>query len=52
MSTKATYVFKDHDVVKFISIIHDKYVVVPAYKPPNKIVLICTKHHIDYLKIK
>lgn len=31
---KATSVIKDHDVTETMSTIHDKYVVVPAYKAP------------------
>ena len=33
MSTKATSVFKDHDAAETLSIIHNRYVVVPADKP-------------------
>ena len=51
MITKATSVFKDPDVAETMSIIHHKYVVVPADNAPNNIVLICKKHHIDFLKI-
>ena len=41
MRTKATSVFKDPDVTETMSSTHDKYVVVPADKSPNNIVLIC-----------
>jgi hypothetical protein len=51
MITKATSVFKDPDVAETMSIIHHKYVVVPADSAPNNIVLICKKHYIDFLKI-
>jgi len=51
LDTKATFVFKDSEVAETLSIIHDKYVVVPADKTPNNIVFICIKHYIDCLKI-
>jgi len=49
MSTNATSECKDHEVVGTLSIIHDKYVVVPADKAPNNIVLICRKNYTDCL---
>ena len=51
LDTKATFVFKDPEVAETLSIIHDKYVVVPADKAPNNIVFICIKHYIDCLRI-
>jgi hypothetical protein len=51
LDTKATFVFKDPEVAETLSIIHDKYVVVPVDKAPNNIVFICIKHYIDCLKI-
>ena len=39
MNRAATYIFKDPDVVENLSTIHDKYVVVPADKASNNIVL-------------
>ena len=50
MNTKATSVFKDPDVAETLFTIHDKHVVLPAYKYPNNIILICKKHYIDCLK--
>jgi len=56
VSTKPTYVLKDHKVAETLSTIHDKYVVVPADKAlnnrHNNSVLVCKKHYIDCLKIE
>lgn len=52
VNTKATSVFKDLDVAETLSTIQDKYVVVPAHKATNNIVLICKKQNIDCLKIE
>ena len=49
MSTKATSVFKDPEVARTLSTIHDKY------GAHNSIALICKKHYtayIDCLKIE
>ena len=51
MSTKTTSVCIDHEVAEIPSIIHDKYVVVPADKAPNNIALICRKHYTDCLNV-
>ena len=47
--THATSIFKDPDVAKTLSTIHDKYVVVPADKAQNNIVFICKKYYIECL---
>jgi len=49
MNTHATSIFKDPDVAKTLSTIHDKYVVVPADKAQNNIVFICKKYYIECL---
>jgi hypothetical protein len=49
MSTKATFIFKDHE---FSETIHNRHVVVPADKAPNNIILICKEHYNDCLKIE
>ena len=49
MSTHATSVFKDPNVAKNLSHLHNKYVVVPADKAPNNIVFICKSHYINCL---
>ena len=41
MNTTATSALKDPEVAETLSTIHDIYVVVPADKAPNNIVLIC-----------
>jgi hypothetical protein len=43
MSTKTTSVFKDPEIVETLSIIHDNYVVVPADKAINNIILVWKK---------
>ena len=49
MSGNATSVFKDPYVAKALSTIHNKYVVVPADKAQNNIVLICKTFYIQCL---
>ena len=48
MSANAASVFKDSDVAKTLSTIHDKYVVVPADKTQNNIVVSKTYNIHDY----
>ena len=43
MSTRSTSIFKDPNVAKHLSLLHDKYVIVSAYKAPSNIVL-CVDH--------
>jgi hypothetical protein len=38
MSTRSTSIFKDPNVAKHLSLLHDKYVIVSADKVPNNIV--------------
>ena len=45
MSVNATSVFKDLDVAKILSTIHDKYVVVPADIVRNYIVFVCKTYY-------
>ena len=52
MSTKTTSVFKDPEVVETLSTMHDNYVVVPADKAINNIILVWRKHYIDCLMIE
>jgi hypothetical protein len=49
MSTRSTSIFKDPNVVKYLSLLHDKYVIVSADKAPNNIVFVCKSHYIDCL---
>jgi len=49
MSTRATSIFKDPNVVKHLSHLYDKYVVVPAEKGPNNIIFVCKLYYIDCL---
>ena len=49
MSTRSTSIFKDPNVAKHLSLLHDKYVIVPADKVPNNIVFVCKSHYIDCL---
>jgi hypothetical protein len=47
MSTRSTSIFKDPNVGKHLSLLHDKYVIVSVDKAPNNIV--CKSHYIDCL---
>jgi len=49
MSTRSTSIFKDPNVFKHLSLLHDKYVIVSADKAPNNIVFVCKLHYIDCL---
>jgi hypothetical protein len=49
MSTRSTSIFKDPTVAKYLSLLHDKYVIVSGNKAPNKIVFVCKSHYIDCL---
>jgi hypothetical protein len=49
MSTRSTSIFKDPNVVKHLSLLHDKYVIVSTDKAPNNIVFVCKSHYIDCL---
>ena len=47
MITRSTSIFKDPNVAKYLSLLHDKYVTVSA--APNNIVFLCKSHYIDCL---
>ena len=47
MDTHATLVLTDPNVVKHLSYIHDKHIVVPIDKAPNNIVFVYKSHYID-----
>jgi len=49
MSTRSTSIFKDPNVAKHLSLLHDKYVIVSAEKAPSNIVFVCKSHYIDCL---
>jgi hypothetical protein len=49
MSTGSISIFKDLNVAKHLSLLHEKYVIVSADKVPNNIVFVCKSHYIDYL---
>ena len=49
MSTRSTSIYKDPNVAKHLSLLHDKYVIVSAEKAPITIVFVCKSHYIDYL---
>ena len=49
MSTRFTSIFKDPNVAKHLSLLHDKYVIVSADKASNNIVCVCKSHYIDCL---
>jgi len=45
MSTHSASIFKDTNVAKHLSLLHDKYVIVSA----DNIVFVCKSHYIDCL---
>ena len=47
MCTRSTSIFKDPNVAKHLSLLHDKYVIVSADKAPSNIVFVCKLHYID-----
>jgi hypothetical protein len=49
MSTRSTSIFKDPNVAKHLSLLHDKYIIVSVDKAPNNIVFVCKSHYIDCL---
>ena len=49
MSTGSTAIFKDPNVAKHMSLLHDKYVVVSADKAPNNVVFVCKSHYVECL---
>ena len=49
MSTCSTSIFKDPNVAKHLSLLHDKYVIISADKAPNNLVFVCKSHYIDFL---
>ena len=49
MSTRSTSIFKDPNVAKHLSLLHDTYGIVSADKAPNNIVFVCKLHYIDCL---
>jgi hypothetical protein len=49
MSTRSTSIFKDPNVAKHLSPLHDRYVIVSADKAPNNIGCVCKSHYIDCL---
>lgn len=40
---------KDPNVARHVSYLHDKYIVVPTDRFPNKIVFVCISHYINCL---
>ena len=47
--TPTTSIFKDPNVAKYLSLLHDKYVIVSADKATNKISFVCKSHDVDCL---
>jgi hypothetical protein len=47
MSTRSTSIFKDTNVAKHLSLLHDKYVFASADKAHINIVFVCKSHYID-----
>ena len=51
MSTRSISIFKDPNVAKHLSLLHDKYAIVSADKAPSNIVFVCKSHYIKELGI-
>ena len=49
MSTKTRSVFTDHEVIKTLNSLHDKYVVVPADKAANNVIFVCKSYYYQRL---
>ena len=49
LSTRATSIFKDPNVARHLSHLHDKYVFVPVDKVHNNIVFVCKAQYLDCL---
>jgi hypothetical protein len=49
MNSRSTSIFKDPNVAKHLSLLHDKYVIVSAENAPINIVFVCKSHYIDCL---
>jgi hypothetical protein len=49
MSTRSISTFKDPNVAKHLSLLHDKYVIVSPDKAPNNIIVVCKSHYVDCL---
>jgi hypothetical protein len=49
MSTCSTSIFKDPNVAKHLSLLHDQYIIVSAYKSPNNVMCVCKSHYEDCL---
>ena len=49
LSTRSTSIFKDPNVAKHLSLLHDKYIIVSADNAPNNIVFVCKSHYVDCL---
>jgi hypothetical protein len=44
MSTRSTSIFKDPNVAKHLSLLHDKYVIVSTDKAPITILFVCVNN--------
>jgi hypothetical protein len=49
MSTRTKSIFKDPNIAKYLSHLHDKYGVAPADKTVNNNVFVCKSHYVDCL---
>ena len=47
MNTRYSSIFKDPNVAKHLSLLHDKYVIVSTDKAPNNIVCVWKSYYID-----
>lgn len=49
VSTHTKSIFKDPNVTKHLSFLHNKYGIVPADNAPNNAIFVCRSHYIDFL---
>jgi len=49
LNTHSISIFKDPNVAKHLSLLHDTYVIVSADKSPYNVVRVCKSHYVDCL---
>ena len=49
VNTRAEYIFRDPDVVRELSRLHENFVIVPADKASNNYTFVCKRHYFDIL---
>ena len=49
VNTRSESIFRDPDVVRELSRLHENFVIVPAYKASNNYTFVCKRHYVDIL---